>query len=134
MFLPPSCFVAGSLLLATPVAFAKQPSPVSPAGSPVRALLHASLAARAPAPVVMPTGPLPQSAATEVVSLAPFFVNGHRSPSPAQLDAAMAQEKLLESHAAYKKDLTKRVRFEALLPPEPGKAGGFSLPVFRLSW
>ncbi|MCX6952621.1 MAG: hypothetical protein NTV51_10730, partial [Verrucomicrobia bacterium] len=102
---------------------------------------------RAKLPAFAPTAPPPAAASpilnvaadptappADLITLAPVVVFKPRELSKPELIAARQKEASFESHALYSKELTKKVRFEALLLPEPGRQGGLTLPVFRLSW
>lgn len=97
-------------------------------------LTPAAPAPQETSPILTSAVGISQPAPPDLITLAPVIVTRRRELSKDALLAAQRKKASLESNALYHKDLTKKVRFEALLPPEAGSQGGLSLPIFRLSW
>ena len=133
MLLRTLCSATGFALFALS-AVADEPAANTAIRSMVRAHLRERIMARLPAKPAATHSVPAEAAADDAVKLAPFIVKELRYPKNAEVDAGMHNEKALESRALYKKDLTKKVRLETVLPPGAGSGGGFSLPLLRISW
>lgn len=142
MPLRPLSLVAGlALLMASAGAEEAGARQEGAARAALREHIRTRLPAFAPAaPPPAPASPIlnvradPAPPPADLITLAPVIVFKPRELSKPDLIAARQKEASFESHAFYSKDLTKKVRFEALLPPGAGSKGGLELPVFRLSW